>query len=83
MSFLSDARQLLGKYIKNRFLILAGAYLLWRFVNKQKKKEGYAESIAIVTDDIIFDKKTNKYILIKNDRVFTSEDKNKLIKMTR
>lgn len=87
MSLLSDIKFLLKKHIKNPFIITVGAYLLWRYINKQKKKESFVESIRVIEDDdkyqIIHDKNLNKYILHKNNRVFTSDDVDSLKKMIR
>lgn len=90
MSLLSDIKFLIRKYVKNPFIITAGAYLLWRYIQKQKKKskkENLIESIKVIEDSdkyqIIYDKNLNKYILHINNRVFTSDDVNSLKKMVR
>jgi len=85
MSLLSDIKNLLKKYLKNPVIVVAGAYLLWRYINKQKKKtqqEWLSERITILEDknnySLIFDDRINKYILIYNDRVFSSNNVDKL-----
>jgi hypothetical protein len=86
MSLLSDIKLLLSRYLKNHVLVIAGAYILWKFINYQKnknKKEFLSERIIVYEKDIIFDKKLNKYILIKNNRVFSSDKKEDLINLTR
>lgn len=90
MSLLSDIKFLIRKYVKNPFIITAGAYLLWRYIQKQKKKskkENLMESIKVIEDSdkyqIIYNKNLNKYILHINNRVFTSDDVNSLKKMVR
>jgi hypothetical protein len=86
MSLLSDIKLLLSRYLKNPVLVIAGAYILWKFINYQKnknKKEFLSERIIVYEKDIIFDKKLNKYILIKNNRVFSSDKKEDLINLTR
>ena len=69
MSLLSDIKLLIKKYIKNPVLVIAGAYILWKFINAQRKKENFCESVRIVKEiggnSIIFDEKTKKYVLMK------------------
>jgi hypothetical protein len=70
MSVLSAIKFLLKRFIKNPILVTAGAYLLWKFLNKYTgKKENFSESLKVIKDDgkksIIYDTKLNKYILIK------------------
>lgn len=87
MSMLSDIKNLLKKYLKNPIVIAAGAYILWRYINKQKKKnkeQWVSERIKILDDaddtpySIIHDDRTGKYILIYNDRVFSADTEEEL-----
>ena len=58
ISLLSDIKNLLKRYLKNPVLVIAGSYLLWRFIQKQQKKtqkEWYSERINVINDDIIYD----------------------------
>jgi hypothetical protein len=85
MSLLADVKFLLKKYLKNPVLVAMGGYLLWRFVQKHKKKEGFIESIKVIEDNkkyqLIFDSSTNKYILYLGGRVFSAANKEDLLKM--
>lgn len=91
MSIFSDIKFLLKKYLKNPVLVSVGAYLLWRFINEQKKKSNkesmMLERIKIIEDEksynIIFDEKIQKYILIYKDRVFSSNNVEDLKKIIR
>lgn len=87
MSLLSDIKQFLGRYLKNRALIIAGAYILYRYITKHKKKEGFSERVDVIDDtdetpySIIYDNRTQKYIMIYNDRVFSADNEEDLYKM--
>jgi hypothetical protein len=90
MSLLTDIRFLIKKYIKNPVIIIAGAYLLWRFINKHKQKtnkENFMEKVKVIEDSdkyqILYDKDLNKYILHLNGRVFSSDDLDKLKRMVK
>ena len=87
MSLLSDIKNFLKKYIKNPRLVTIGAYLLWRYIKKQQKKESFMEAIKVVEDkpkyQIIYDTNENVYLLHYNDKVFSSDDKNKLKRMVK
>lgn len=84
MSMMSDIKFLVKKYLKNPVLVAAAAYLLYKSMNKWLKKESFAESIQVIEDDdkkphaIIYDDKLKKYILICNNKVYSSEDKDEL-----
>ncbi len=87
MSMFTDIKQILKKYLKNPILIAAGAYILWKFINRQKKKEGLIEAVKVIEDtdnyNIIYDTNTNKYILMYKNKVYSStteEDLRKMIK---
>lgn len=85
MSMFTDIKQILKKYLKNPILIAAGAYLLWKFINRQKKKEGLIEAVKVIEDtdnyNIIFDTNTNKYILMYKNKVYSSDNEQDLRKM--
>ena len=90
MSLLTDIKFVIKKYIKNPFILSAGAYLLWRFIQKHKKKskkENFMEKLKIIEDNdkyqILFDVDLNKYILHMNGRVLTSDKLDDLKKMIR
>ena len=81
---LSDIKFLIKKYLKNPVLIIAGSYLLYKFVNKWLKKESMAESIKIIQDNdsdshsIIYDDTLKKYILIGNGKVYSSDNEDEI-----
>jgi hypothetical protein len=81
----TDIKQILKKYLKNPILIAAGAYILWKFINRQKKKEGLIEAVKVIEDtdnyNIIFDTNTNKYILMYKNKVYSSDNEQDLRKM--
>ncbi len=85
MSMFTDIKQILKKYLKNPILIAAGAYILWKFINRQKKKEGLIEAVKVIEDtdnyNIIFDTNTNKYILMYKNKVYSSDNEQDLRKM--
>lgn len=92
MSLLSDIKNLLQKYLKNPVLVIAGAYILWKFINKQKgknKESWLSERIQILDDEdkndysIIYDERTKKFVLIYKDRVFSSDNKEDLMRMVK
>lgn len=81
----TDIKQILKKYLKNPILIAAGAYLLWKFINRQRKKEGLIEAVKVIEDtdnyNIIFDTNTNKYILMYRNKVYSADKEEDLRKM--
>lgn len=83
VSLLSDIKFLIKKYIKNPIIIIAGAYLLYRFINSQTKKEYFCESIKVIDEEnnVIYDENSKKFIMIKDNRVFSSDKKEDLLKM--
>ena len=92
ISLLSDIKNLLNKYLKNKILVIAGSYLLWRFVKKQKmksEKEFVSERIKIIDDEekkpysIIYDDRNKKYVMIYGDRVFSADSEEELYKILR
>ena len=86
MSLLGDVKFLIKKYIKNPVLIAVGAYILWKFIQKQKKKESLVESIKIIDkeNDIFYDNNLNKYIYInKQSKVFSSDSLEDLKRMVK
>ena len=84
MSLLSDIKFLVKKHLKNPILVAAGAYLLYKFINKWLKKESLAESITVIQDEdsdehsIIYDDALKRYILIIKGQVFSSDNEDEL-----
>jgi len=71
ISLLTDAKFLAKKYLKNPVLVVAAAYLLYKFINKHLKKECLSESTKVIEKtqkgDIIYDNSSKKFILVSHN----------------
>lgn len=85
MSLLSEARFFVKKFFKNPLLVTTISFLIYRMLNKYKKKsekEAFAllESIKVIKEEnnkiIIFDRDTKMYILTDEagNEIWASKD---------
>lgn len=86
----SDIKFFIKKFIKNPALVTAAAFLLYRFITKNKKKENITESITklesiTLVDEkdsrtLLYDDKQNKYLVVDavTHEVWSSKDKDAL-----
>lgn len=89
MGFINEARKFLMKFFKNPVKVGVYAYILYRYLQMDAKKEGYngkmAEAITIIkhdgNKDVIFDSVTGYYsIILDGFEIKSSKNLNDLMK---
>ncbi len=85
MSLYTDIKFFLGKYLDNPVIIVAVSTIVYFYLKKYLKQEGFSDNVKIIKQKgslmVIFDAKLNKYILTGGDDIYSSDKPEPLIKM--
>lgn len=85
MSLLTDIKFFLGKYLKNPVIVSAITIIVYIYLKKYLKQEGFSDNTKIIKQKgsliLFFDSKLNKYILTGGDDIYSSDKPEPLMKM--
>ena len=85
MSIYTDIKFFLGKYLKNPVIITGVAVIVYFYLKKYLKQEGFSDNVKIVKQSgslmVVHDSKLNKYILTGGADIYSSDNPEPLLKM--